>query len=44
VNAFGVLFLVIGFIMLRTRIAAARLERDLAEPRTQIGEEAGELA
>ena len=44
VNAFGVLFLVIGFIMLRTRIAAARLERDLAEPRTRIGEEAGELA
>ncbi len=44
VNAFGVLFLMIGFIMLRTRIAAARLERDLAEPRTEIGEEAGELA
>lgn len=44
VNAFGVLFLMIGFIMLRTRIAAARLERDLAEPHRRIGEEAGELA
>ncbi|HEV7768418.1 MAG TPA: cytochrome c biogenesis protein CcsA [Thermoanaerobaculia bacterium] len=44
VNAFGVLFLMIGFIMLRTRIAAARLERELAEPPVRIGEEAGELA
>jgi heme exporter protein C len=32
VNAFGVLFLMIGFIMVRTRIAAARQERELAEP------------
>ncbi|HYC59212.1 MAG TPA: cytochrome c biogenesis protein CcsA [Thermoanaerobaculia bacterium] len=32
VNAFGVLFLMIGFIMVRTRIAANRLERELAEP------------
>ena len=44
VNAFGVLFLMIGFIMLRTRIAAARLERELAGPPVRIGEEAGELA
>ena len=44
VNAFGVLFLMIGFIMLRTYIAAARLERELAEPQAQIGHEAGELA
>jgi heme exporter protein C len=44
VNAFGVLFLMIGFIMVRTRIAAARLERELAEPPVRIGEEAGELA
>jgi heme exporter protein C len=43
VNAFGVLFLMIGFIMLRTRIAAARLERELAGPPVRIGEEAGEL-
>lgn len=43
-NAFGVLFLMIGFIMLRTRIAAARLERELVEPPVRIGEEAGELA
>jgi heme exporter protein C len=32
VNAFGVLFLMIGFIMVRTRIAAARREDELAEP------------
>ena len=32
VNAFGVLFLMIGFIMVRTRIAAARHARELAEP------------
>ena len=44
VNAFGVLFVMIGFIMVRTRIAAARLERELAEPQPRIGEEAGELA
>ena len=31
-NAFGVLFLMIGFIMVRTRIAAARQERELSEP------------
>lgn len=44
VNAFGVLFLMIGFIMLRTRIATARLERDLAEPHARLDGEAGELA
>jgi heme exporter protein C len=44
VNAFGVLFLMIGFIMVRTRIAAARLERELAEPPVRISDEAGELA
>lgn len=44
VNAFGVLFLMIGFIMIRTSIAAARLERELVEPQAQIGHEAGELA
>jgi len=43
VNAFGVLFLMIGFIMVRTRIAAARLERELDEPVLR-GNEAGELA
>jgi heme exporter protein C len=43
INAFGVLFLMIGFIMLRTRIAAGRLERELAAPPVHI-EEAGELA
>ena len=32
VNAFGVLFLMIGFIMVRTRIAAALHERELTAP------------
>jgi heme exporter protein C len=43
VNAFAVLFLMIGFIMLRTRIAAYRLREELAAPPLHIGEEAGEL-
>ena len=42
VNAFGVLFVMIGFIMLRTRIAAIRLRNETAVP--QHYEEAGELA
>jgi heme exporter protein C len=32
VNAFGVLFLMIGLIALRTRLASLRLERELAPP------------
>ena len=40
-NAFGVLFLMIGFIMLRARIASQRLARETAMPPM---EEAGELA
>lgn len=44
VNAFGVLFLMIGFIMLRSRIAAYRLQHELAAPPVLVGEEAGELA
>ena len=43
-NALGVLFLMIGFIMVRTRIAALRTERELAAPPVQMSEEAGELA
>jgi len=43
-NAFGVLFLMIGFIMLRSRIAAYRLQHELAAPPVLVGEEAGELA
>ena len=43
-NAFGVLFLMIGFIMVRSRIAAYRLRQELAAPPSLIGEEAGELA
>lgn len=41
VNAFGILFLMIGFIMLRTRVAHAKLARETAMPPM---EEAGELA
>ncbi|HEX9985040.1 MAG TPA: cytochrome c biogenesis protein CcsA [Thermoanaerobaculia bacterium] len=44
VNAFGILFLMIGFLMLRSRIAALRLENELAAPPVFGGEEAGELA
>jgi heme exporter protein C len=42
-NAFGVLFLMIGFLMLRSRLAAYRLRDELAEP-VLTGEEAGEPA
>jgi len=42
VNAFGVLFLMIGFIMLRTRLAAMRLEQETSVP--EPFEQAGELA
>ncbi len=41
INAFGVLFLMIGFIMIRARIAEERLRDEMAPP---ILEEAGELA
>jgi heme exporter protein C len=44
INAFGVLFLMIGFLMLRSRLATYRLEEELAAPPAMIGEEAGELA
>jgi heme exporter protein C len=44
-NAFGVLFVMVGFIMLRTRVAAYALRQELAEPPTEhaYGAE-GELA
>lgn len=44
INAFGVLFLMIGFLMLRSRLATYRLEEELAAPPVLTGEEAGELA
>jgi heme exporter protein C len=44
VNAFGILFVMIGFIMLRTRLAALRLNHELAAPPELSAEEAGELA
>ena len=42
-NAFGILFLMIGFIMLRSRLASMRLKNELAMP-PMVGEQAGELA
>ena len=45
INAFGVLFLMIGFIMVRSRIAQYRLQREMAVPPVlATGEQAGELA
>lgn len=43
-NAFGVLFLMIGFIMIRTRIAGYRLQSEMDAPPILVGKEAGELA
>jgi heme exporter protein C len=43
-NAFGVMFLMIGFLMLRSRLATYRLRQELAAPPLVTGEEAGELA
>jgi len=40
-NAFGILFLMIGFLMLRSRLAAHRLERERAMPPLM---ESGEIA
>jgi heme exporter protein C len=40
-NAFGILFLMVGFIMLRARIAALRVQQELAPPplaEAQLGE------
>jgi heme exporter protein C len=44
VNAIGVLFLMIAFIMIRSRVAAYRLRQELAAPPIPVGEHAGELA
>ncbi|HEX7706803.1 MAG TPA: cytochrome c biogenesis protein CcsA [Thermoanaerobaculia bacterium] len=44
ISAFGILFLMIGFIMLRARIADQRLQQELTAPPEMMGEEAGELA
>ena len=43
VNAFAILFLMIGFIMLRTRLAALRLTNEIAPP-PLMAEHAGEMA
>ena len=37
-NAFGILFLMIGFLILRSRLAAHRLERERAMPLMEAGE------
>ena len=42
-NAFGMLFLMTGFIMLRARLASLRHETELAPP-PMMAEEAGEMA
>lgn len=42
-NAFGVLFLMIGFIMLRSRLASMRHAREIAAP-DRFAREAGEMA
>jgi len=44
-NAFGILFVMVGFIMLRARIASLRLENEMAPPpllTNEIGEQLGE--
>ncbi|HEU5161588.1 MAG TPA: cytochrome c biogenesis protein CcsA, partial [Thermoanaerobaculia bacterium] len=43
-NAFGVLFLMIGWIMIRTRIATARLTQELGPPLEESGAVAAEPA
>jgi heme exporter protein C len=43
INAFALLFFMIGFLMLRSRLAAARLTQEVAPP-PMLAEEAGELA
>lgn len=43
-NAFGVLFLMIGFVMIRSQVAALRLKHELAPPPEFSSEELGELA
>ncbi|HSP14896.1 MAG TPA: cytochrome c biogenesis protein CcsA [Thermoanaerobaculia bacterium] len=43
-NAFAVLFLMTGFIMLRARISALRLSHEIAPPPVLTAEEVGELA
>ncbi|HEY2321388.1 MAG TPA: cytochrome c biogenesis protein CcsA [Thermoanaerobaculia bacterium] len=37
-NAFGILFVMVGFIMLRARIASLRLETEIAPPPLEFGE------
>jgi heme exporter protein C len=42
-NAFGILFLMIAFIMIRSRVASYRLQHELAAPPVLTGQEAGEM-
>jgi heme exporter protein C len=44
VNAFAILFLMTGFIMLRARLASLRLSRETAAPPVGATEEIGEMA
>lgn len=43
-NSLGILFLVIAFMALRSRMAGYRLQEELAAPHIFVGEEAGGLA
>jgi hypothetical protein len=43
-NAFAILFLMTGFIMLRARLASLRLEHELAPPPSHELDAVGELA
>lgn len=43
-NAFGILFLMIGFITIRSHIAALRLKHEMAPPPVFAEDEVGELA
>jgi heme exporter protein C len=43
-NAFAILFLMTGFIMLRARVASLRLSQEIAPPPVLSAEEVGELA
>lgn len=43
-NGFAILFIAIGFLMLRSRLASARLAQEVAPPPALSGDEIGEMA
>lgn len=44
VSAFGILFLMLGFVIVRSRVASLRLDSEMAMPPLMVAEETGELA